>query len=345
MRRPRLFRHRAFTLIELLVVMGIISLILALILPAIQKVRETANQTGCQNNLKQMGIALHMHYENRGGFPSAYLFHPRPEPPRPSPSPMPPEPQPGIKQPRLIDRPKPRPPLPPGVPRAPLVPMMPGWGWGAQILPFIEQEPLAKQINFAVNVDYFNQAPIRTTKLRLYTCPSDRETGVFTVLDQDNTPLGDAATNSYTACFGTRGDIGEDPARGNGIFFRNSKVRTADIPDGTSNTLAVGERGALFTQTPWAGAFTDGTARTTPGAPVALTSIEEAPTMVMARVGHHPLNYEHAEPYDFFSPHPRVAMFLFADGSVRAIRVDIDIPVLRALATRAGREVVDTGDF
>jgi prepilin-type processing-associated H-X9-DG protein len=132
---------------------------------------------------------------------------------------------------------------------------------------------------------------------------------------------------------------------GNGVLFRNSKVRIADITDGTSNTFMIGERASLFTQTPWAGVMTGGTARTTPGAPVFVSVVEPAPTMVLARIGRKSLNDPLSEPYDFFTPHPSKGAFAFADGSVHLVSIGVDLEVLQALATRNGEENISSPDF
>jgi prepilin-type processing-associated H-X9-DG protein len=222
----------------------------------------------------------------------------------------------------------------------------PGWGWAALVLPYLEQGALARHIDYQFPVESPTNLAARTVPLRVYACPSDYHTGVFTVLTYSwQEGLADAATNSYAACFGQVGLLTLQPEEGNGVFYRNSRTKVAHITDGTSNTLAVGERAALFARTPWSGVMSDGSVLTTPDAPVLWSRIDPPPAMVLARVGHRQLNDPWSEPIDFFSPHPGVVQFVFADGSVRALRTGLDPDTLGALATRSGEEVVGGEDY
>jgi prepilin-type N-terminal cleavage/methylation domain-containing protein/prepilin-type processing-associated H-X9-DG protein len=311
--------RKAFTLIELLVVIAIISVLLGLMLPAIQKIRELASQLQCQNNLHQMGLAMHTYHDANKRFPPAY-FHAGAVP--------------GSARGQIVDG---------GVNR-PTVPTVPGWGWAALLLPYVEQQNLAAQIHYELSITDEVQTTARTTPLSLYTCPTDRETGVYTLLNERGFFLGQASTNSYASCYGGPHDGGPVLSTpGTGLFYCNSKFRITDIPDGSSNTIMVGERAALFAKAPWAGAFNFGVIQTTYGAPVYLTTRDPAPTLVSARVARRQINDPFSEVYDFFSPHQGVAMWLFADGSVHRLNNDVDLSVLNALCTRAGGEVV--GDF
>jgi prepilin-type N-terminal cleavage/methylation domain-containing protein len=313
-------RRSAFTLIELLVVIAVISILIGLLMPAVQKVREAANRLSCMNNLKQIGLAMHMYHDTNEGFPPGYLFQSST----------------GSRAARHHNRP------PPG---AFALPNAPGWGWASYLLPFLEQEALNAMIDRSLPVESPSCVAIRETTLKMYTCPSDSETGIFSVLTYKNQVMGTAATNSYAACFGSNGLVGTNPDIGDGIFFRNSHTRIADILDGTSSTLAIGERAASFAQAPWAGVMTGGTVRTTPGAPVLRSVIEPAPAMPLAGVFNHLLNEGLSEPYDFFSSHPGVLPVVFADGSVHGLATGASLTNLQALATRAGGEVVDARDY
>src|SRR5260370_6075818 len=294
-------KRLAFTLIELLVVIAIVGVLIGLLLPAVQKVREAANRASCQNKLHQIGIALHAFHSDHCSFPPGYVWRRR----------------------------------------TPDVPTQtdPGWSRAACLLPYLEQDNLQREINFGSSVGDPSNESIRTTVLSLFVCPTDQQTGLFQV--QTTTGLSiNAATNSYAACFGGLVEIGDTPGKGDGVFYRNSRVRIADIGDGTSNTLAVGERAALFAQAPWAGAVSAGTVRITPGAPVSSTAIEAAPVQVLAHCGSHALNDNRSDPDDFFTPHVGTAFFLFPDGFLRPVSLKTDVVIIRAFAPRNGGEVI-----
>jgi hypothetical protein len=286
-----------------------------------------ANRTVCRNNLKQIGLALHTYHSSNGCFPSGYLF----TPPATLTN--------GQGGNNLLPAYDWIPPQPGALPNSP------GWGWAALLLPYLEQNPLSKRIDLTLPVEGPTSLAVRTVTLKTYTCPSDSSTGVFMVKTNTNQDLTQAATNSYAACFGALGFLDTRPDLGNGAFYRNSQVRVDDVNDGTSSTLAVGERCAELTQTPWAGVMTPGTAQTTPGAPVYTARFDMAPSMALAHAGSKALNNPFCEPNDFFSPHRNVVQFVFLDGSVHSLTSDMGVDLLQALATISGGEAVGIGDF
>lgn len=329
MRRQTPRSTRGFTLIELLVVIAIIGVLLGLLVPAVQKVREAAARTSCRNNLKQQVLALHMYHDTEGGFPPGYLGFGTgllSQPPDRT---------------KVFDRGGPPGPLPPlGLDTTP------GWGWAAFLLPYIEQDNLHRQIDFQAPIDLPRFLGPRTVTLKIYTCPSDRNTGIYDVLSDWDMTLGAAATNSYAACYGDWTAITDGP--GTGCFWRSSKVRLVEITDGTSLTVALGERGCILAQSPWSGAFPGAVCRTTPDAPVYGTVSASSPALVMARMsGRRQLNDPYSESYDFFSAHGNIVNFAFADGSVKGISTSVDVNTLRMLGSRAGGsdEVLDQSRF
>ena len=325
-------RRSAFTLVELLVVIAIVAILAALIGPVIQAAREAARKTGCRNNLRQLGTALHTYHNTHGSLPSGYIYDDAPAGPNANTNVRAIIPPP---QTRRFDAPP---------PVLVLQPNGPGWGWAALLLPFVEQKGLSDGIDFDLPVESPKNADIPPIPLWHLKCSSDTATGEFTILDELDAPVAKSATNSYAACFGSYGLLNTDPDSGNGLFQRNSRIRNSDIVDGLTHTIAVGERSALFAKSPWSGVMTGGTVRTTPGAPVYTAIVELAPAMVLARVGNRLLNSPYSEPYDFFSPHGSIVFFVFADGSVRGLTDSTDREVLHALATRANGEVID-GSF
>jgi prepilin-type N-terminal cleavage/methylation domain-containing protein/prepilin-type processing-associated H-X9-DG protein len=298
---------RGFTLIELLVVIAVVGTLAALLLPAVQAAREAARRARCQNNLKQIGLALHGYHEAIGSFPMGYVAR------------------------RNVD------------PYA----TSPGWGWAALILPQLEQGPLYNASNIHLSIEHAANLTSRMTALGVYVCPSDSNTGPFTSIRNDGLPIVEVQTISYAGNFGREllvcgqdVEIGFAPDRGNGMFLRNVVVRLGDVTDGTSQTFAVGERGCLLTRTAWAGAIQDGVCTVSPFSPSSSEAVARGAIQVLAHADDTAINSPGADPDNFFSAHDGGAHFLMADGSVRFVKQSIDMIVYRALASRNGGEVI-----
>ncbi len=302
------FRGRSgFTLIELLVVIAIIVVLIALLLPAVQAAREVARRVSCQDNLKQIGLAMHNYHSTHNVFPIGYVAWPNTN----------------------------------------LNTTSPGWGWATAILPMMEQSSVYQAANLNLPVEDAPNLTVRTTALAVYTCPTDRSTGLFTVTDANANPIADAWSNSYAACFGRDVNIAKNPTGGNGLFMCNLAFGVKDITDGTGQTIMVGERGCLNTRTPWAGSINNGTCRITPGSPSHSTSVKTAPIETLARAdtGGGTSSNLFFDPDDFFSPHPAGISFLMADGSLKFIKSSINPNVYGDLASRNWGEIISADQY
>ena len=309
----------AFTLVELLVVIAIISILVGLLLPAVQKVRGAAARLQCANNLKQIGLACHNHHDSQDQLPSGY-----------------------ISSTSYLDG---------------ATDTAPGWGWAALILPYIEQDNVYNAINLNLSVEHPANATAVQSMLRIYLCPSDQTpVSPFPVPDAFGKTIALAAPSSYAACVG--GDesdtFGPD---GLGVFYRNSHTRLTDIRDGTSQTIMVGDRAWSNAQGIWAGAIQNGvilrgTRNPNPGNGAASYP---AATLVLA---HSHLNNARTDTDggldDFSSNHTGGSNFVFADGSVHFIRsiagdtatgFTADSLAFQALGTRANGDVVQGLDY
>lgn len=293
-------KRTGFTLIELLVVIAIIAILIALLVPAVQKVREAASMLQCKKNLKQIGLALHGYYGANKRFPAGYVD--------------------------TNSNPASDASLDQGT----------GWGWGAYLLPYLDQEPVFRQINFSQNV---GASAVCQTFLQVYWCPTDQQLGTFAVYGSSAT----VAHANYIAVNGVR-ETSFYPGTNNGPFLRNRQMTLGDIPDGLSNTLFIGERNSAHSKTTWTGAVPGGLV-TADQSPNPIGNAEYASALVMGHGSstHLPNDPQLWDADVFYSKHVAGVNFLVGDGSVRSISSNINGLVYENLLTRNDGNAV--GDY
>ena len=341
-----------FTLIELLVVIAIIGVLIGLLVPAVQQVRESASRTQCQNNLKQIGLALHNFENANKRFPPAYVRTSA----RQSGAAF------GISYPDDNWN------------------GSPGWAWGTLLLPYLEQEALYRSLNLNQPCWAPQNAPFVKAKLPVFLCPSATGASDAFSLEYDsgdgrhgvhfnptlvfahshyvtnagvNQPWG--RSTAYSFDFTAAEPIGPLSHVINGPFYRDSKTRPADVTDGLSQTVFVGEHSSILSNKTWVGVVPG--AATCPrldlrpwpsdcnsgGCLVGVHSgpdVRDHPQVII----HAPNNpFGHTD--EMWSEHtPAGCNVLFGDGSVRFVSAFIDPWTWVALSTMNQRDVPQ-GDY
>ena len=313
---------RGFTLVELLVVIAIIGTLVGLLLPAVQAARESARRSACQNNFKQLGLALHNFHSARGMFP------------------------PGFK--RVYGN------TSANDAATDAAASQGNWAWAAYLLPFVEMDSVYQAIDVAgtdcaTAMANATKMAAMTKRVPAFLCPSDatRQAGTIAAFYFKD-PTGSNVTTLMAMSNYVAANHSNDIMRvGDGMFFMDSKSTSAKIPDGLSKTIAFGERTYLLNNgisgvdpdqgysyngflSPFAGCVycVRGTRQQSSfgirdGLGSALMGINE-PSVLMG-------SSDSRASRGFSSYHRPGAQFTMADGSVRYLSDTVGLAILRDL--------------
>jgi len=309
-------KKRGFTLVELLVVIAILGMLVSLLLPAVQAAREAAGRTQVQNNLNQLGIGLHQHHDGRGHLPAAYVS----------------DADAVGADPQTLDGPA-------------------GWAWGALILPYLEEQSLYDRLQLERACWDAANAELVTTRLAMFLNPlAPDDLQPMEVKGRGGESLARFGKSHFVA------NVGHDEPWGyterdhssiaNGPFYRNSRVRFADVTDGLAKTVFLGEHSVVSDKT-WVGVVPGASVCPTDPGRFPFSTCDEAATLVLAHSGPapgevdviHPPNFPTCHVCQMYSPYDAGAYVLLGDSSVRLILGTIHVDVWAGLCSIDGEEV------
>jgi prepilin-type processing-associated H-X9-DG protein len=300
----------AFTLIELLVVIGIITGLVGLLLPAVQRVREAAARVQSQNNLKQLGLALHNHHDNVGYFPPGYQSNS-------------------------------------GAGGADAAP---GWGWGAFLLPYLEQQAVASQLRMGEACWSAGNAAAVKAAPKVFLCAqAPNASPTILVKDAGGGVLAEFGRSHYVANCGQDEPWAYDPPltdagwrkASTGPFYRNSRTRIVDVTDGASQSVFLGEHATISDKT-WVGVHPAAESAPTDPNRFPFTEPDGAATLVLCHSGPapsepgvvHPPGFPTCHVCQMYGPWSSAGgNVLFGDGSVKFIPVSINLNTWATLSS------------
>jgi prepilin-type N-terminal cleavage/methylation domain-containing protein len=309
-----------FTLVELLVVIAIIGLLVGLLLPAVQAARESARRIQSQNNLKQMGLGLLNYESSLRTFPSGYVATLG----APSASPL------------TLDAP-------------------PGWAWGALLLPYIEQTSLYAQLDFRLPGWHVKNEALARTRLSVYLNPAAPNfEGDTLITDDSGRSLARLGRSHYVANCGQDEPWGYQPplsdwrAVASGPFYRNSRVRIAEVSDGLSNTVFLGEHTTISDKT-WVGVVPGSYSCPSDPHRFPFTQCDQGATYVLCHSGPaadepgviHAPSFPTCHVCQMYAPWGGGGGYiLMGDGSVRLVATTINLDTWAAMSSCAKGEVI-----